>query len=293
MLRHLANRAGPAVPVLLAATALCASACGQNQMIPAPATEPSTAPLSETPAEAKKTGFASRVGKELFERDRAAWLATDLLRPKIQPGTSRGWLTEQRGAQWVVSWLGATPTPASSGDVEVIHRVIYDPATDRARIENTAPTPLTPIQQAAYRARKLVEEALPSQKPLCGTYNLVVMPAEAAGTGRRGWLIYALVAMPQLGVYPVGGFHEFLVSPDGGRIVEKRALSRGCLNLGGEQLPDGASLAAYTATDVISDTPLPQHVFVSLQSKKPLYVMTVRNRRTWRVTGDHIVLVGM
>ncbi len=115
----------------------------------------------------------------------------------------------------------------------------------------------------------------------------------AAGTGRRGWLIYALVAMPQLGIYPVGGFHEFLVSPDGGRIIETRALSRGCLNLGGEKLPEGASLAAYTATDVISDTPLPQHVFVSLQSKKPLFVMTVRNRRTWRVDGDQIVLVGM
>ncbi len=290
MLRHLASSAAP---VLLAASALCVPACGPNQMIPAPATEPSTAPLKETPAEAKKTSFASRIGKQLFERDRAAWLATDLLRPKIKPGTSRGWLTEQRGAEWVVSWLGTMPIPTTSGDIQITHQVVYDPATDRARIKNTVPIALNPTQQAAFRARTLVEKALPSQKPLCGTYNLVVMPAEAAGTGRRGWLIYALVAMPQLGIYPVGGFHEFLVSPDGGRIIETRALSRGCLNLGGEKLPEGASLAAYTATDVISDTPLPQHVFVSLQSKKPLFVMTVRNRRTWRVDGDQIVLVGM
>ena len=287
----LRDTAGAAAILLLVASTLWVPACGPNQMIPAPATAPSTAPLTTTPVEAKKTEFASRVGRELFERDRAAWLATDLLRSQVSPERSRGWLTERRGTEWVVSWLGAMAVPATSSDIEVTHRVIYDPATDRARIENTIPRMLNPTEQDAYRARTLVEKALPTQKPLCGTYNLVVMPAEAAGTGRRGWLVYALVAMPRAGIYPVGGVHEFLVSTNGSRLVETRALSRGCLNLGDAVLPEGATLEAFTVTDVISDAPLPHHVFVSLLSKMPLYVLTVQNRRTWRIDGAQIKLV--
>jgi hypothetical protein len=284
-----------AIALLLCVGSALAAACAHNPVMPAPARRPAhdvkTTPVTATPVESKKVAFASRVGKELFERDRAAWLATDLLRSKIPPNKSRGWLTERRGAEWVVSWLGAMTTPVTSGDIEVIARVIYDPATDKARIEESAPTLLTPQQQAAYRARTLVEQALPKQQPLCGTYNLVVMPAQGFKQGRRGWLIYALVAMPSAGIYPVGGDHEFLVTENGERIIEARPLSRACLDLGGQKLPEGAKPVAFTVTDLISDAPLPQHVFVSLQSRMPVYVLTIQNQRTWLVTGDKIELV--
>ena len=184
-------------------------------------------------------------------------------------------------------------TPTTSGDIEVVAQVLYDPATDKAYVENTQAKLLTPAQQAAYRARELVRAAMPKQQLLCGTYNLEVMPASVAKRGKHGWLVYALVAMPAAGVYPVGGFHEFLVSPNGTNIVEHRALSKGCLNLdpAAQQLPQGAKLTAFTVTDLISDAPLPPHVFVSLQSRIPVFVFTIQNDRTWKSTGDQIQLI--
>ena len=282
--------------LLLGAVAQLALACAHNPLMPAPAHSPGhpakTTPITTTPVEDKKVAFARRVGEELYERHRAIWIATDLLRSKISPQKSRGWLTERRGDEWVVLALGAMEVPTTSSDIEVTHTVVYDPATDRARIENRIQRVLNLTERAAYRARTLVEKALPNQKPLCGMYKVVVMPAEAAGTGRRGWLVYALVAMPRAGIYPVGGFHEFLVSDNGAQLVETRVLSRDCLSLGGDKLAAGESLTAFTVTDIISDAPLPQHVFVSLLSKTPVFVFTVQNRRTWKVVGDQIELVG-
>ncbi len=252
-------------------------------------TEPprSTAPARElSPGESRDVAFASRVGREVFERDRAAWLATDAFGDREALEQSAGWLVERQEPGWLVLWL----MPGADGVPSIGRRFFYDPNTDAVTEVPGSPSALSVTELQAYRARELVARALPDAQPLCGQYNLAVMPASPLG--KPGWLVSALVAMPGPRIYPVGGYHEFLVSPDGERVLEQRALSKGCLDLDTSTPPPDGKLAALYVTNLIGDTPLPSHVFVSLEAKLPLLVLTTQNQELWSVDGSDIRPLG-
>lgn len=214
--------------------------------------------------------IVSQLGRAMFEEDRLAWVATDVLIAAI----GRDRLTAENAAGWVVDATGTVPLVRFLRHNDTGVEARFDISFSKAgKPEMTVPDDrkLTPYQQAKTQALKTADAALRSGKrPWCqGSYNFVVLP-DPDGSG--GFLVYFLRAKPSMAEIPVGGHYRITVSADGKTAKQVDQLFASCLTISKTDVPKGAEPAALVMNHIVSKTPVETHVFLSLQEKTPFYV---------------------
>ncbi len=207
------------------------------------------------------------LGRALYAKDRAAWLATDRLLESYgqQPANLRGWVTVPSGEGWRVDFVQEEEN--GDGYCSKLSVPVDGAEAGSLRRQDTC-EPLTPDQRAMFLARQTALSALRTQ--CTSSYNTVVLPHQGP---EAAWAVYLLAATQDPGEVVFGGHVRVLVADGGTRIVEYQKLSNACLTL---DLPpaDQGQPAALVVTHVLDDHPIETHVFLSLAHGLKLYVLT-------------------
>ena len=217
------------------------------------------------------------LGTDLYRRDQAAWVATDVFLEFLgeeRPADIVGWIVTGTGAELTVRFLRRTADNdlRPGWDIKVSDGVAGPvvPAADDAV--------LGADEKARFRARQTAIAAL-GRPPCSRNMNTVVL----ADPDSEDWLVWLLTPVPSAGAVPIGGHIRHRVSADGLTLVAREPLSRSCLVLEPSTAPEGSTTAGLFATHIVSETPVETHVFLSLQSGLPLFIGT--GEVIWRVDG--------
>lgn len=284
---------------LAVVTVVLAVACGGRQ----PAPPPSAASTSEDgaggsrplpiPGEMKPAiEQAARIGRMLFEYDRAAARASDAVLAHVNgnpPAGVQGWVTVEDGDGHEVFWVGA-----DGGDV-LVHFVVRVAADDASPVvQEIVPARLAePAVAAMFRARALASAEAAARFEAAGVelcpapYNTVVLPASVRG--QDGILVYLLAATTEPDVHILAGHHRLHVSADGTQILDVEPMSKTCVMGRPEGGSDVRTMGAMV-THPMTPVPLESHVFASLSHGLPIFVVTAADR-VWIVDGTTIQLV--
>ena len=220
-----------------------------------------------------------RLGRAIYERDMAAWRATDVLRHENKAGRVAdsemskilGWIVVGTPEEPVVKFIAEGP----QGPYSVFAAASF---RDKRRAIASEPPPkrvLTEAELTQFRARQL---AIAQIKRRCSdTYNTVVLP----NVEGDGFLVYALAATALPDVMVLGGHYRIAVSQDGRRIARTEALFRTCLtaslkpSMVGEMQKDViVTREAVVVVHDVSRAPLETHVFLSLLHNRNIGVAT-------------------
>ena len=230
---------------------------------------------------------AQQMGRLIFLQDRAAWIATDALEAKNvfkKDKRLRGWIVGESVEPTVVMFIGE-----AKGNLVELYEVSVDQrGSAKSGLEKFAEgRPLTDFQIHTFKARQLAIEA--DFQRCSKNYNAVVLPYEDDGKEPGGFFVYLLAATTKPNEIVLGGHVRVKVSADGEKILETKPLSYSCLSLTIAP-PRGSKLAVVAVTHLISETPIETHVFLSLQHRVPLDVIT-KNKLVWGVVDGMISVV--
>jgi hypothetical protein len=214
---------------------------------------------------------AERIGRDIYEHDRAAWLGTDALRAEMGDSVGarlRGWITERDGENIAITFVTLDgEAPAS------IYRAVL---RDGALIEQgQVVAPLTAWQTKLYQAR---QAAMQSEVMRCSQrYNSVTLPS----ADEQQADVYLIPGTTDASIVLVGGAHRVRVDLADAHVIETQAFSRSCLTL--QQGPDARALFfTHLATPLPTET----HVFLNLSLGIPLFVGTEQG--VWSIEDGRI-----
>ena len=239
------------------------------------------APVAASPMPAPLAAIAER-GRQMFVLDRAAWVATDDLRAHPDPNRWKkgGWVVELGPDGSVVTFYGR------DGDA---YFVVYTVALQSGKVTGRqipdpgSRKPLTPAQARMAKAREAASGAIQARPCTDGPYNTVVIPPQGADDPID---VYIMSPQTSLDFYPFGGHSLVRVRADGS-IASKRDFTKACVNLNlRPALPKGDTPVALGVTHLLDPVPTEIHVFISMATGMPLYVMTAAG--LWSVDGDQI-----
>lgn len=232
-------------------------------------------PTTLSPAdEAAKIASAQTAGSAIYLHDQAASVATDaaLAIPEFKRDNRvKGWVTEQHGADIVVTFLDSTPA--------AIYRVVVSNGKAGPVAALDAPIALTAYEAGAAQARSAA--AASQFEPCSNSYNSVVLPGKSPA---EDWVVYLLPGTTKNDVVPIGGTYRFSVKDS--RVVSQRGFTRTCIALATDPKAE-----ALMITHLLDPVPTEAHVFWSLWAGKPIYVATPPMGTIWAVQGDKIRLV--
>ena len=225
----------------------------------AQAASPTPVPIAEWPL-----SKISAMGQEIYRQDVAAWVATDALFARFggtPPAGLGGWIVVPDGDDQRVRFVvreGENVRPGwdvvvrdgRAGTVEVV--------TDGVLSEH---------ELARFRARQTAAENIGRLR--CGpNMNSVV----ADDPDSDGWLVWLLTSTTDVNIVPMGGHYRFTISADGLSVLGRDQLSNSCLPLPKPAPSAGRQPASLFITQIVSQTPVETHVFLSLQNRLPIYV---------------------
>jgi hypothetical protein len=218
---------------------------------------------------------AERIGRDIYEHDRAAWLGTDALREDMGDAVGprlRGWVTEREGDQVSVTFV-----TEERNQLRALYRAVL---RGGALIEQgEASTPLSDAQLRLYRAR---QAAMQSNFTACSSsYNTVTI-ANADG---RSADIYLLPGTTEPNLILVGGAYRVHVDLESAAVQETQAFSRSCLTIPFERQADRAVFFTHIATPMPTET----HVFLNLSLGLPIAVGA--QGQAWMITNGKIELI--
>ena len=203
--------------------------------------------------------FARERGIEIFQRDRAAWLATDAaLAAGLQKTGAQGWITVRADGDWLVRFVA----PCAAGVCSVLDVQLKGNRPKARRLKT--PAPLSAQEQATWKARELALSV--EFKPCSDRYNTVVIPA---GGQDGNWVVYLLAATTDPNVVILAGHRRITVSGDGRTVLKNEELSKSCLQVKKEK-----ESAGLMVTHLLDPYPIETHMFTSLNYGVPLYVGT-------------------
>lgn len=233
--------------------------------------------------EAEDLAFASQRGADLFDYDRAAWVASDALMADLKEmprGKPYGWVVTPSGA-------GGLEVSFLADDEGRIYRFYAASVRDHKVVASLflkgEHQTLTEAQLAMARARDVAIEAV---RPVCQPqpYNTVVLPGRSGGGAID---VYLLTPQMEAGAYPVGGHTRVTVGADG-TIVAQHAFLNTCLTVDERQLPEGASNPIIGVSHLNDPLPTEIHVFLSIWMQAPILVAVAEPERSWMVQGTTI-----
>lgn len=223
---------------------------------------------------------AETTGRAIYLHDQAAAVASDAVttlkafRQDGKQGRLGGWITQQRDAGIVVTFLSSESEPRARYRVTVGSegRVVGD-------IEALAePATLTPQELGAAHARNTAANA---EFAACSrSYNTVVLADPREG---GGWIAYLLPGTTKHGIVPIGGSYRLDLDASGERILKQRGFTRSCIVL--ESPRDSVGMMI---THLLDPVPTEAHVFWSLRANKPMYVST--SAGLWKIEEGRVTM---
>lgn len=223
----------------------------------APSTTP--VPIAEWPQ-----SKISAMGQEIYRQDVAAWVATDALMARFggapPPGLA-GWIVVPDGENQRVRFV------MRDGDVV---RPGWDVVVGDGRagpVEVITDGVLSAQELARYRARQTAAQNI-GRLRCSANMNSVV----ADDPDSDGWLVWLLTSTTDANIVPMGGHYRFTVSADGMTVLQRDQLSNSCLPLAKTPPSPGDQTTSMFITQIVSQTPVETHVFLSLQNRLPIYV---------------------
>ena len=204
------------------------------------------------------------LGAAILRQDAAAWVATDALRaktPDLAGSGLVGWIVVDGGASQKVRFLRQRDGRLEAAyDIEVT-------ADLKATVTEPSERALPAHELAMFTARQTAIAGMAGQ-PVCRAgYNTAVVKDPE----QPGWLVWLLAPTPEVGAIPFGGHYRFTVSADGRTVTRRDALSASCAVMPKPD-PSKDDVAAAFITHIVSPTPIETHVFLQLQSRRPLLI---------------------
>lgn len=218
------------------------------------------------------------LGYQIYARDIAAWRATDAVVDSgidLKSAGVRGWITVLQGSSALVRFVGGDDSnPVSLIDVSV------DLATSSPAdvLRQTRGVALSEAELSMWRARQLAASS--DFRKCSDRYNTVVLRDPYS----ENWLVYLLAATTTSDLV-VGGHHRFLVSFDGGHLLEAVPLSNACLTI---PVEPGTKMVVFT--QLASEEPLETSVLLSLQTDTPV-MFSVPHGSIWKANKGHLILI--
>jgi hypothetical protein len=217
---------------------------------------PTLAQKDSVPSDSELAAITAR-GRLLYEYDQAAWHGSDAAMALHPPKEDVGrYIARKTDAGWEVAFGHLN----ESRDAFLIAVV----ATQAKSLQEfTAKKLDAPRGDTGFylAAAKGIEMCLKDFQGVKQPYNIAVLPAESSQL-----YVYLVPAQTEDGVYPLGADERYLVSADGGTIVDKRRLHKGMISNRGP-IPPGATQAGGTHSHVLSDLPEDTDVLYVLTRK--------------------------
>jgi hypothetical protein len=212
----------------------------------------------QLPTDSELAAITAR-GRLLYESDQAAWHASDAVMATHPAKESMGrYIARKTDAGWEVAFGRLN----ESHDAFLIAALATQ---GKSLQEFSVKTFETPQQDTGFYlfAAKGIDNVLKVFQGVNRQYNVAVLPAP-----ENQLYIYLIPAPTDADLYPLGADVRYLVSADGGTIIEKRQLHKGIIP-GGGPIPAGTTVAAGMHSHFLSNVPEDTDVFHVL-SRKPL-----------------------
>ncbi len=228
-------------------------------LTPIPQPSPAPVPIAEWPL-----SKISAMGQEIYRQDVAAWVATDALLARFEgspPAGLRGWIVVPDGEDQRVRFVSLDGEVVRPGWDVVVRDGQAGP------VEIVTDGVLSDLELSRFRARQTAAANIGRLR--CGpNMNSVV----ADDPDSDGWLVWLLTSTTDANIVPVGGHYRFTISADGMTILGRDQLSNSCLAMPKSEPSPGRQLAGLVVSQIVSQTPVETHVFLSLQNRLPIYV---------------------
>jgi hypothetical protein len=235
---------------------------------------------------------SARLGRLIYEVDKASAIGTDVLRARVPDYRSRrvtGWLTLEEGDAGGAGRAFSVLFYNDENPPRFVFKIRVPRTGEPTLEEYTPPEALNDEMMRLYRARRAAIAVAPTGRR---RMNPVILPISTAGQP-NSILVYLLAAEMVPGQMVFGVHWRVLMSEDGFTIKDVKPLTKSALVVSDKlpaDVPPGAKLVAHMVSHLVTDWPLETHVFVSLLHKNvPIYVVT--RRGLWLVIGDKITLV--
>lgn len=216
-----------------------------------------------------------RLGRELSRRDGIAARATDLVLKEYPIARSlkmRGWITELRKTGDAVHFIVETPSGPS-----LAYTVSFR-GSGKPEVQDMRRQSLPDQIAVRYKARGTAMAALRGRL-FDAPYNFEVLDDPDG----RGFLVYALAALPRTDEVILAGHFRVTVSADGAKAERVDGLSKSLVSSG--RIKSGSAddaTAALFLIQLVSNKPVETLVYTANLAKKPIYVGTP-DRKMWIV----------
>ncbi|HVJ29559.1 MAG TPA: hypothetical protein VNA66_04555 [Gammaproteobacteria bacterium] len=216
------------------------------------------------------------LGRELYRRDMAASVATDVLlaqRLNLDDFPLRGYVVTEDRKGFLVTFVGEY-------DAEI--KAVFDVRPDQKaspRFALAEQRELSKEEAAQFRALNVARREI--TEPCSDRYNSVVLDDPETD----GQIVYLLAASKEPGAIVVGGHYRVTVSASGEEVLAADRLSSACMTASPPDKSAGPSVA-FVVTHLVSDTPVETHVFLSLLHDEPMVVLTSEKTAWIVIEGD-------
>jgi hypothetical protein len=222
-------------------------------------------------------------GRALYEYDQAAWHATDAVQAMHPRPQSVGrYIARKSDAAWTVMF-------GHLNEQRDEFLIAYE-ASQGATPQDFTVKPYEPpqVDKGFYLgAAKAIDTTLRDFRGEKRPYNVAILTAPS-----NQFYVYVVPAQTTEGVYPLGGDARYLITADGGTIVEKRQLHKTIIENRGE-LPAGATTKATFHTHILSEVPEDTDVFFVLARKPPMSeFIGTRNKKLYEIGPDGTIREG-
>jgi hypothetical protein len=174
------------------------------------------------------------------------------------------WITVKKEARWLVRYYAK-----QAEDFIAAYDISFWSPKGPIVYRRDPPEKLSELESQMVRARQSALAAMPF---MCSDrYNPVILPGEVDGFD--GWLVYLLASTTEANKIVVGGHFRVEVSRDGKTVRKIDPLSKSChtLDLAESRRKKDSRIGV---SQVLTDTPMENHVFASLLHKTTLTVVS-------------------
>lgn len=245
----------------------------------------STRSQSSVPLTDSEKTYLARLesdGRLMYEKDSRAAEATDILLGIIDPADYPGfvgWVTLPNGEDYTVSFYEKL-----GSEFSIIADVKFETQANYS-IDMHPERSLSEREESMIRARIA---ALEGGVSACSErFNTIVIPSQNEGA----WDVYLIAATTNPDLVLVGGHIKVTVSKFDAEILDRKPLSKSCLTFdkSGGDMPEGASMAAFFMTHIVTPMPVEVHPYLSLLHGANLAVSTERG--LWMIESGGINLI--
>lgn len=224
---------------------------------------PEFAPIAEWPL-----SKVSAMGVAIHRQDVAAWVSTDAVLAHLAgsppPDGLAGWIVVDEGEAQRVRYV------RRDGDIlkAAFDVVVRDGRAGAVEVVDEA---LSASETASFVARQTAIDNMGALR-CSGRLNTIVLDDPDSD----GWLVWLLTPTPESGAIPIGGHYRFTISADGRTVLARDQLSNGCFFADTPPADLQDSILVYT--QIVSQGPVETQVFLSIQNRIALLIVTVGGR---------------